>query len=111
MMKASIIAVVLLALTAPASLAQQLSVEERMCITNAVAKMPPVAVSSIEGSRVTERRVVEQPQSQGRRNPNQFPVYRIKVEIDASVAGQRSTYLFNCIQSGQATLVQPLGMR
>jgi len=38
-------------------------------------------------------------------------VYRIKLEIDVSVAGQRSTYLFNCIQSGQATLVQPLGMR
>jgi|RhiMetdeSRZDD1v2_1073273.scaffolds.fasta_scaffold03234_3 hypothetical protein len=110
-MKASIIAVVLLALTAPASLAQELSVEERMCITSAVGKLPPVAAPSIEGSRVTERRVVEQPSSQGRRSPSQYPVYRIKLEIDVSVAGQRSTYLFNCIQSGQATLVQPLGMR
>jgi hypothetical protein len=40
-----------------------------------------------------------------------YPVYRVKLEIDVSVAGQRSTYIFNCIQSGQAIVVQPLGMR
>ena len=107
-MKTSVIAVAVLALTAPASSAQQLSVEERMCIIDAVAKLPPVAAPNVEGSRVVDKRVVEQPQSQGRRS---YPVYRIKIEIDASVAGQRSTYLFNCVQSGQATLVQPLGMR
>jgi hypothetical protein len=48
------------------------------------------------------------PQSQGLRKWN---VYRVKVEIDVSVAGQRSTYVFNCIHSGQATVIQPLGMR
>ena len=110
-MKTSIIAVAFVALTAPACLAQQLSVEERMCITDAVAKLPPVVAPNVEASRVVERRLVEQPQSQGRRSSSQYPVYRIKVEIDASVAGQRSTYLFNCIQSGQTTLVQPLGIR
>src|SRR5262245_11379987 len=101
-----IIAVVLLALTTLESSAQELSVEERMCITDAVAKLPPVAAPSIGGSRVIERRLVEQPQSQGR--GNKYPVYRVKLEIDVTVAGHRSTYLFNCIQTGQVTLVQPL---
>ena len=90
-----------------ASLAQELSVEDRMCITNAVAKLPQVAALNIEASRAIEGRVLEQSQSQGRR----WNVYRVKVEIDVRVAGQRSTYIFNCIQSGQATVIQPLGMR
>jgi hypothetical protein len=33
------------------------------------------------------------------------------VEIDASVAGQTSTYVFNCIRDGQLTVIQPVGMR
>jgi hypothetical protein len=91
-----------------ASLAQELSVEDRACITGAVAKLPQVAALKIEGSRAIEGRVLEQPQSQGLRKWN---VYRVKVEIDVSVAGQESTYVFNCIHSGQATVIQPLGMR
>ena len=42
---------------------------------------------------------------------DKFARERVKVEIDVSVAGQRSTYVFNCIHSGQATVIQPLGMR
>ena len=119
-MKTSITAVMLLVSTTLTSLPQELSVEDRACIISAVAKLRALtgprsaqeAVQlNIEGSRVTERRVVEQPQSQARRNPNLYPVYRVKVEIDVSVAGQRATYIFNCIQSGQAMVVQPLGMR
>jgi hypothetical protein len=91
-----------------ASLAQELSVENRACITSAVAKLPQVAALKIEGSRAIEGRNLEQSQSQGRR---QWNVYRVKVEIDVTVAGQRSTYVFNCIHSGQATVIQPLGMR
>jgi len=107
------ISYLLLASTMPllkveASLAQELSVEDRACITGAVAKLPQVAALKIEGSRAIEGRVLEQPQSQGLRKWN---VYRVKVEIDVSVAGQRSTYVFNCRHSGQATVIQPLGMR
>ena len=102
-MKASIICYLVLAsavhfLNVEASLAQELSVEDRACITGAVAKLPQVAALKIEGSRAIEGRTLER-------------VYRVKVEIDVSVAGQRSTYIFNCIQSGQATVIQPLGMR
>jgi hypothetical protein len=107
-MKTSIIAIMLLVSTALASLAQELSVEDRACIISAVAKLPPVAAANIEGSRAMEGRVLNQAQSQGRRN---WAVYRVKVEIDVSVAGQRSTYIFNCIHSGQATVIEPLGMR
>jgi hypothetical protein len=94
-----------------ASLAQELSVEDRACITSAVAKLPQVAALKIEGSRAIEGRTVEQSQSQGGRKWSVYRVYRVKVEIDVSVAGQRSTYVFNCIHSGQATVIQPLGMR
>jgi Tripartite tricarboxylate transporter family receptor len=91
-MKPSIIAVMLLASTTLSSLAQELSAEDRACITSAVAKLPQVAALNIEGSRAIEGRVLEQPQSQGRRKWN---VYRVRVEIDVSVAGQRSTYVFS----------------
>lgn len=107
-MKPPIIAFMLLASTTLASLAQETSVEDRACITGAVAKLPQIAPLKIEGSRAVEGRVLEQSQSQGLRKWN---VYRVKVEIDVSVAGQRSTYVFNCIHSGQATVIQPLGMR
>jgi hypothetical protein len=95
-------------LNVEASLAEELSVEDRACITGAVAKLPQVAALKIEGSRAIEGRILEQPQSQGRPKWN---VYRVKVEIDVSVAGQRSTYVFNCIHGGQATVIQPSGMR
>jgi hypothetical protein len=85
------------------ALAQELSVEDRACITAAAAKLPPVSALKIEGSRV-----VVQPLGQGPRNSK---VYHVKVEIDASVAGQTSTYVFNCIRDGQLTIVQPMGMR
>src|SRR5262245_66412266 len=107
-MRTSIICYLVLASAAPflnveASLAQELSVEDRACITSAVAKLPPVAALKIEGSRAIEGRVLNQPQSQGRRN---WSMYRVKVEIDVSVAGQKSTYIFNCIQCGQSTVIE-----
>ena len=74
-MKPSIIAFMLLASTTLASLAQELSVEDRACITGAIAKLPQVAALKIEGSRAIEGRVLEQPQSQGLRKWN---VYRVK---------------------------------
>ncbi len=112
-MRASIICYLVSASAVPflnveASLAEELSVEDRACFTGAVAKLPQVAALKIEGSRALEGRILEQSQSQGRPKWN---VYRVKVEIDVSVAGQRSTYVFNCIHSGQATVIQPLGMR
>jgi hypothetical protein len=92
------------------ALAQELSVEDRACITAAAAKLPPVTALKIEGSRV-----VAQPSGQGQRNSNQgqrsSKLYHVKVEIDVSVAGQTSTYVFNCIRDGQLTVVQPMGMR
>jgi hypothetical protein len=84
-MKPSIIAVMLVASTTLSSLAQELSAEDRACITSAVAKLPQVAALNIEGSRAIEGRVLEQPQSQGRRKWN---VYRVRVEIDVSEATQ-----------------------
>jgi hypothetical protein len=112
-MKASITWRLILASAVPllkleVSLAQELSVADRACITEAAAKLPQAAALKIEGSRAIDGRVINQPQSQGRR---QWEQYRVKVEIDVSVAGQRSTYVFNCIHSGQATVIQPLGMR
>jgi len=91
-----------------ACLAQELSVPDRACITEAATKLPQAAALKIERSRAIDGRVINQPQSQGRR---QWEQYRVKVEIDVSVAGQTSTYIFNCIHSGQATVIQPLGMR
>jgi hypothetical protein len=85
------------------ALAQELPVEDRACITAAAAKLPAVSALKIEGSRV-----VAQPSAQGQHNSK---LYHVRVEIDASVAGQTSTYLFNCIRDGQLTVVQPVGMR
>jgi hypothetical protein len=84
-------------------LAQELSVDDRACITAAAAKLPPVAALKIEQSRV-----VPQPAAQKERNSE---VYHVKVEIDVSVAGQTSTYVYNCIRDGKFTVIQPLGMR
>jgi len=92
-----------LSLLPTGALAQELSVEDRACITAAAAKLPPVTALKIEGSRV-----VAQLSAQGPRNSK---LYHVKVEIDATVAGQTSTYVFNCIRDGQMTIVQPMGMR
>jgi Glycoside hydrolase 123, N-terminal domain/Concanavalin A-like lectin/glucanases superfamily len=85
------------------SLAQELSVDDRACITSAVAKLPNVPALKIERSRA-----LPQPQAQAPRNPD---LYHVMVEIDVSVAGQSSTHIFNCIRHGQLTVIQPMGMR
>jgi hypothetical protein len=83
--------------------AQEVSVEDRACITAAAAKLPNVAALKVERSRA-----LPQQSAQGRRDPN---VSNVKVEIDVSVAGQSSTYVFNCVRQGQLVVVQPVGMR
>ena len=77
--------------------------EDRACITAAAAKLPPVAALKIERSRV-----VPQSKPQGERNSK---LYHVRVEIDVDVAGQTSTYLYNCVPDGQLTVIQPMGMR
>src|SRR6516225_10607457 len=72
----------------PGSLAQGLSVEDRACITSAVAKVPNNPTIKIERSRVL-------PQSRA-----QGHLYKVTVEIDVSLVGQSSTYVFNCIRNG-----------
>jgi hypothetical protein len=94
---------VLLTLLSTGALAQEFSVEDRACITAAAAKLPPVATLKIERSRV-----VPQSPGQGERSSK---LYHVRVEIDASVAGQTSTYVYNCIRDGQLTVIQPVGMR
>ena len=83
--------------------AQEVSVEDRACITAAAAKLPNIATLKVERSRA-----LPQPSAQGRRDPT---VSNVKVEIDVSVAGQSSTYVFNCVRQGQLVVVQPMGMR
>jgi hypothetical protein len=63
-----------------ASLAQELSVEDRACITGAVAKLPQVAALKIEGSRAIEGRAC--PASAGNPNPFGFP---FRKQADAKV--------------------------
>jgi len=87
----------------PSVEAKQLSLEDRACVTAAAGKLPNVAALKIERSRA-----LPQPAAQGRRAPD---VSNVKVEIDVSVAGQNSTYVFNCVRDGQLTVVQPMGMR
>jgi hypothetical protein len=82
---------------------QEVSVEDRACITAAAAKLPNVAALKVERSRA-----LPQQSGQGRRDPN---LSNVKVEIDVSVAGQSSTYVFNCVRQGQLVVVQPMGMR
>jgi putative NIF3 family GTP cyclohydrolase 1 type 2 len=95
---------VLLTLLSTGVMAQELSVEDRACITAAAAKLPPVATLKIERSRV-----VPQPSAKGESANSKL--YHVRVEIDASVAGQTSTYVYNCIRDGQLTVIQPVGMR
>jgi hypothetical protein len=77
------------------------SVEDRACITAAAGKLPNIATLKIERSRA-----LPQPSAQGGRD-----VSHVNVEIDVSVAGQSSTYVFNCVKDGQLVVIQPMGMR
>src|SRR5262245_17214437 len=83
--------------------AQDASVEDRACITAAAAKLPNVATLKVERSRA-----LPQSSGQGRRDPT---LSNVKVEFDVNVAGQSSTYVFNCVRQGQLVVVQPMGMR
>ena len=87
----------------PAAAQREVSVEDRACITAAAAKLPNIAALKVERSRA-----LPQPSAQGRRDPT---LSNVKVEIDVSVAGQSSTYVFNCVRQGQLVVVQPMGMR
>jgi hypothetical protein len=93
---------VVLTLLSTGVLAQELSVEDRACITAAAAKLPPVAALKIERSRVVPPLAKEDRSSK---------LYHVRVEIDVSVAGQTSTYVYNCIRDGELTVIQPVGMR
>lgn len=95
--------VVLLAVLPTCALAQELSVEDRACITAAAGKLPPITALEIKGSRA-----LPQQSSEGRGNQK---LHHAKVEIDVSVAGQSSTYVFNCVKDGQLVVIQPMGMR
>jgi hypothetical protein len=98
----------LLALLPTCVSAQELSVEDRACITAAAAKLPSIAALKIETSRVVPQQSEQQRSAKEQRKSE---VYHVRVEIDVNVAGQASTYLFNCIRDGQLTVIQPVGMR
>jgi len=83
----------------PGPNAEGLSVEDQECIRFAVEKVPNNPAIKIERSRVL-------PQSRA-----QGPPYKVTVEIDVTLVGQSSTYVFNCIRNGQLTVVQPMGIR
>ena len=80
-------------------MAQGLSVEDQACIKSAVEKVPNNPAIKVERSRVL-------PQSRVQGQP-----YKVMIEIDVSLVGQSSTYIFNCIRNGQLTVVQPMGVR
>ena len=90
--------------TATSPVAPEVSVEDRACITPAAAKLPNLGPAL----KIERSRALPQSSAQGRRDPN---VSNVKVEIDVSVAGQSSTYVFNCVRDGQLTVIQPMGMR
>ena len=77
--------------------------EVQGCITSAVAKVPNNPAIKIERSRVLPRS-----QAQGRHKPD---LYNVLVEIDVSLIGQSSTYVFNCVHDGQLTVVQLMSIR
>jgi hypothetical protein len=108
-MKASIIAVLLLAsatllLNVEASLAQELSAEDRACVNAAIDRLPLVDALRVEGSRV----LMSQPGHHGR--GKQYP-YNAMVEIDVSVAGAKSTHSFFCHGDTISMKALPFGMR
>jgi hypothetical protein len=84
------------------ALAQELFPEDRACITAAAGKLPTIAALEIKGSRALARPVQE------RRNQK---LHNAIVEIDVSVAGHSSTYIFNCILDSGMVVIQPMGMR
>jgi len=83
----------------PGPTAQGLSDEDQACIRGAIAKVPENPAIKIERSRV-----LAQSRAQG-------PPYKVMVEIDVSLAGQGSTYVFNCIRNGGLTVAQQVGIR
>jgi hypothetical protein len=72
-----------------ASLAQELSVEERTCIISAVAKLPQAAALKIERSRAYPDPSRRNPDP-SRRNPDP---YRILVEIDVGSGAHLDLYV------------------
>jgi hypothetical protein len=103
--------IVLLTLLPMPALAQELSVEDRACITAAAAKLPSITALKIEGSRVVSQEPAQEQRSEPAQEQRSSKLYHVKVEIDVSVAGQTSTYVYNCVRDGQLTVIQPLGMR
>jgi hypothetical protein len=81
---------------------QELSAEDRACITAATGKLPTIAALEIKGSRKLARSGPE------RRNQK---LHHAIVEIDVTVAGHSSTYIFNCISDAGLVVIQPMGMR
>jgi hypothetical protein len=80
-MRASIIYYLVLASAVPflnlkASLAQELSAEERACIVSAAAKLPQAAALKVERSRA-----YPEPQTQGRRNTEPYRVL-VRINVD-----------------------------
>jgi hypothetical protein len=84
----------------PGPNAEGLSVEDQECIRFAVEKVPNNPAIKIERSRV----LPQSRSAQGR-------LYKVTVEIDVSLVGQSSTYVFNCIRNGELTVAQPMGIR
>ena len=74
-----LLASVMSLLKVEASLAQELSAEDRACILSSVAKLPNIPGLRVEGSRVKAQR---------RRNPD---FYNVMVEIDVSIVGESET--------------------
>src|SRR5262245_32024815 len=93
---------VLLSLLPTCAFAQELSAEDRTCITAAAGKLPTIAALEIKGSRALARLV------QQRRNQK---LHNAIVEIDVSLVGHSSTYIFNCIIDTGMVVIQPMGMR
>jgi hypothetical protein len=84
------------------ALAQELSAEDRTCITAAAGKLPTIAALEIKGSRALARPVQERRKQK---------LHNAIVKIDVSVAGHSSTYIFNCILDTGMVVIQPMGMR
>ena len=87
-----------------ASMAQELTAEDRACIIAAVERLPRVDALMVEGSRV----LMSQPAHQGR--GKQYP-YNAMVEIDVSVAGHKQTHSFFCYGDTVLMAARPLDMR
>jgi hypothetical protein len=107
-MKASIIAVLLLASASPllnveASLAQELSAEDRACINAAIDRLPHVDALRVEGSRIL---MSQTDQAQNKQHP-----YFATVEIDIRVTGAKTTHSFFCHGDIISMKALPFGMR